>query len=350
MSRRNESAPIDRPTTGRPTLADVAARAAVSTATVSRCLNSPDLVQAETLDRVMTAVRELGYMPNFGARALAAKRTQTIGAIIPTMENAIFATGIQAFQEALRDAGFTLLIASSQYDAAVEEEQIRSLIARGADGLLLIGYHREEAIYQFLERHGIPCVIAWAYDGSIPRPAIGFDNRGCMAELAAEVLRRGHRRLGMISAETAGNDRARERVAGVRQAMREAGLADDALTVVETRYSFENGRKALDALMSRSPRPTAVICGNDVLAVGAIQAARGLGLKVPEDLSITGFDDIELATVVDPPLTTVHVPHRRMGSRAARLLIDLINGEPAEGAVELHPEIRMRGSLGPAPA
>ncbi|MDT8328274.1 MAG: LacI family DNA-binding transcriptional regulator [Roseovarius sp.] len=333
-----------------PTLADVATRAGVSTATVSRCLNSPGQVQEHTRLRVMTAVQELGYSPNFGARALAARRTNTIGAIIPTMENAIFARAIQAFQEELHASGVTLLIASSSYSPEIEEEQIRALVARGADALLLIGHDRSPEVYQFLESRGVPVLISWVYDPALARLSIGFDNRLAMAGLAAEVLQLGHRNIGIISAECAGNDRARARVDGVHDAMRAQGLDPSMAHLIETHYSIENGGKALWHMMQHDPRPTAVICANDVLAVGAVQMARRLGLRVPDDISITGFDDIELARVVEPPLTTVHVPHREMGRQAARLLVDMVAGAPARESVRLETTLQIRGTLAAPPA
>ena len=345
MSRKNRESEHNLPT-----LADVAKRADVSTATVSRCLNSPGQVQEATRIKVMTAVHDLGYSPNFGARALAARRTNTIGAIIPTMENAIFARAIQAFQEELHASGVTLLVSSSSYSPEIEEEQIRTLVARGADALLLIGHDRSQAIYEFLENRGVPVLISWAYDPTMARLSIGFDNRRAMAGLAKEVLRLGHRHIGIISAECAGNDRARARVDGVRDAMREHGLDPEMAHLIETPYSIENGGKALRRMTEHYPRPTAVICGNDVLAVGAVQMARELGLRVPGDVSITGFDDIELARVVDPPLTTVHVPHREMGRQAARLLVDMVAGHPARESVRLETTLRLRGTLGPPPA
>lgn len=343
------AAPRDGPAPRVPTLADVARHAKVSTATVSRCLNSPDQVIDRTRERVMSAVRELGYAPNFSARALAARRTNTIGAVIPTMENAIFARGIQAFQEELGRHGITLLIASSSYQEALEADQIRTLTARGADGLLLIGYHRNPAIHDFLRQRGVPALIAWSYDPGAALPAIGFDNRSAMADLARLVIGRGHRRIGVISAHTGANDRARDRVAGIRRAMGEAGIDPGLLKVVETDYGIETGAAAFRQIMAADPAPTAVMCGNDVLAVGALRAAHEMGLEVPGDVSITGFDDIELATLADPGLTTVHVPHREMGRRAARMLVQMLKGEAAPASVELPTDIRLRQSLGSAP-
>lgn len=330
-----------------PTLADVASQAGVSTATVSRCLNAPERVQKKTRDKVIKAVQDLGYSPNFSAQSLAAKRTNTIGAVIPTMDNAIFARGIQAVQEELGRAGATLLVATSLYRADLEAEQIRALVARGADGLLLIGHHRDPSIYDFLDRQKVPVCISWAYDPTHPKPSIGFDNRHAMKAMATEVLRQGHLRIAMISARQADNDRALERVKGVKDAMSEAGVSLDQLTVFETDYTIEAGGAALAGLVANSPTPTAVICGNDVLAVGALKAAQGLGLRVPDDISVTGFDDIELASVTSPALTTVHVPHRQMGVLAARKLWMMVTEHTYGESLRLDTELRIRGTLGP---
>ncbi len=330
-----------------PTLEDVARHADVSTATVSRCLNSPDRVIEKTRKRVLAAVRELGYSPNFGARALAAKRTNTIGAIIPTMENAIFARGIQAFQEELHRLGFTLLVSSSSYRPDLEDEQIRALVARGADALLLIGHHRDPEIYRFLQDRGVPVLVAWAYQKGAAVASIGFDNRRAMAELAEKVMDLGHRKLGIISAGQALNDRARDRVRGVMEVAAKRGLDPQAIALVETPYSIENGGHAFRQLMEQEEPPTVVICGNDVLAVGAMQMARQMGLRVPQDVSITGFDDIELAAVVAPSLTTVHVPHRDMGRQAAQILVDMVLGKPLAQSVLLETDLRLRETLGP---
>ena len=297
----------------------------------------------------MRAVGELGYAPNFGARALAAKRTNTFGAIIPTMDNAIFARGLQAFQEELGTHGITLLVASSSYRPDLEEEQIRALVARGADALLLIGYDRTPQTYAFLRKRQIPYVVAWAFEAGNETPSIGFDNRKAMKSLAESVIHLGHRSLALITAERRENDRARQRSEGVLEAMRNNGLDPADLTVVETPYSIANGARAFAHAMARKDRPPAVLCGNDVLAAGALAKAKELGIKVPDEVSITGFDDIEIAEIADPALTTVHVPHREMGRKAARLLIAFRNGEPHRSSIELGTAIKWRDSLGPAP-
>ena len=212
-SRRDIAMTISRPS---PTLHDVARLAGVSTATVSRCLNTPDKVVLATRERVERAVQELGYAPNFGARAMASRRTNTIAAIIPTMENAIFAKGLQAFQEELhRHAcnplaniafskglqafqeelhrhGFTLLVASSSYDPDIEAQQITTMVSRGADAILVIGHDRDPKIYEWLKRQNVPVVAAWTYTPDTTLASVGFDNCAAMKELCQRVIDLGH--------------------------------------------------------------------------------------------------------------------------------------------------------------
>jgi len=331
-----------------PTISDVARLAGVSTASVSRYFNSPDVLVENTRNRIQSAVNQLNYMPNFSGKALASNQTNTIGAVIPTMENAIFARALQAFQECLEQAGITLLVSSSGYDADVEAAQIRKLIGNGADGLMLIGKDRAPEIHEFLRQRGVPFVVAWTIPFDPAIRTIGFDNRLAAIEIANRVLDLGHRRIGIIGGHSANNDRARHRIQGYVQAAEAAEITIPNELILECAYSLEEGQNAMFKLMSSTPRPTAILCGNDVLAIGAIQAAKSLEFSIPEDLSIVGFDDIDLATVVEPGLTTVHVPHRRMGASAAETLIAMRKKEPVENTV-LETSIVDRGSLGPAP-
>ena len=330
-----------------PTLQDVADLAAVSTATVSRCLNNSGHVTEKTRLKVQQAIQTLGYSPNFGAQALAAKRTNSIGAIIPTMENAIFARGMQAFQETLAENGITLIIASCSYRPELEEEQIRSLVARGADALLLIGQSRPAATYQFLARRNIPYVLAWAHKKESQHCYIGFDNQAAAQTITRQVLELGHRNLGVIVGLTRNNDRARDRITGIEHAIADYGAQTAPLQVIEAEYTFQEGAKALDQLLANPTPPTAVICGNDVLAVGAVKRAKQLELAVPEDLSITGFADIEVSELIDPELTTVHVPHREMGIAAAKSLIAMLKTQTPVESHLLETRIVNRQSLGP---
>lgn len=153
----------------------------------------------------------------------------------------------------------------------------------------------------------------------------------------------------MISAVTKGNDRATDRLAGITDALSDNGLSADDLAVIQTPYGFDNGEAAMKTIMSAPNPPTAVMCGNDVLAAGALRGAKALGLEVPRDVSVTGFDDIELARIVTPSLTTVHVPHGEMGTKAASALIALVEGNQSIGPVKLQISVKIRESLGPVP-
>ena len=321
--------------------------AGVSSATVSRCFNAPHKVVKTTMERIMQVVDELGYTPNFGGRVLASNRSNMVGAIVPTMENAIFARGLQAFQETLADNGITMIVASSGYDPERELQQIRTLISQGADGLLLIGHARPDETYDFLNRRHIPYVLTWNYRANSGFYNVGFNNRNAAAELAMVVIENGHRYIGVITAHTEFNDRALDRVNGVRDAMQRSGISSDNLTIVPTNYSLKGGGDSFEKLMAQKTRPTAVMCGNDVLGAGAISRANEMGIRIPGEISITGFDDIDIAEVIQPKLTTVHVPHRRMGESAARLLLSMLYGEAEQQGIELETEIIIRDSLGP---
>ena len=321
--------------------------AGVSTATVSRVLNEPERVRAKTRRRVEAAVAHFDYTPHFGGRALASNRTNTVGAVIPTMENAIFARGLQALQEALAADGVTLVVATSNYDPEREAQQIRTLLGRGVDGLVLIGEARDPALYTMLERRGVPFVLVWSWRPDCPWPCVGFDNLAAASAMTERVVDLGHRQIAMIAGVTRSNDRAAARVEGVRAALVARGLQLDESNLIESPYHLEAGANAARHLLAAAPRPSAIICGNDVLAAGALTAVRDLGLKAPADVSVTGFDDIDLALVLDPSLTTVHVPHRRMGEAAARLLLRLRAREDDTDSVVFETVLVERGSLAP---
>nr|WP_306268958.1 LacI family DNA-binding transcriptional regulator [Pararhizobium sp. IMCC3301] len=328
-----------------PTLDDVARLAGVSTATVSRCVNLPDRVRQSTKNRVEAAIAELGYTPHFGGMALASNRTNTIGAVIPTMDNAIFARGVQVLQEELSLVGITLLVASSLYDPEKEARQIRALLGRGVDGLILIGRERPQETYRLLADRQIPFVLMWTYSDDLTYSQVGFDNHRAAYDMTQHVISRGHSRIAMIAGTTAGNDRARERVEGVSHAMRNHGLLLAPPMLIETHYSVEHGKLAAQQFLALDERPTAIICGNDVQAAGALKAAHQAGLRVPQDMSIVGFDDIDLAEAVEPGLTTVHVPHRRMGREAAHLIMRMVRNEQPVESIRIATSIVERASL-----
>ena len=333
---------------GLPRLEDVARQAKVSTASVSRALNSPGEVSEKLRDRVLRAVQKLGYVPHGAARALASRRSHTIGAIIPTVENAIFARGVQALQTALYDAGYTLLLASSDYDNARELRALQSLLARGIDGLMLVGEARPGAAYQLIAAKAIPFVNTWIYRNNSRHPCIGFDNRACARQMADLLLDLGHRRIAMLSGVVRHNDRARQRVEGVQAALAARGIALPAARLLERPYDIDVARAATAKLLDGDgERPTAIVCGMDTLAVGALLECRARGLKVPRDVSITGFDDLELASAVDPPLTTMHVPSEEMGAAAADYLLSRIAGRACAHRRRLDATLMLRATTAP---
>jgi LacI family transcriptional regulator len=336
-------------------LRDVAARAGVSPATVSRALSTPGKVRPEALERVLAAVRDSGYMPDGAARALRSRRTLTVGALVPTLDNAIFASAIHALQDSLKDAGYNLLVACHDYDVPAETRIARSLLQRGIDGMVLVGLDHDKTLFDLLRAHRIPYVLTWALDPSGGHTCVGFENREAAARIADYLLALGHRKIAMIAGETLRNDRARERVIGVREALAAAGIRLTPKRLVEVPYTFEAARAAFGRVVGSGP--TAIICGNDVLAIGALAEARDRGLRVPQDLSITGFDDLPISSLVTPALTTVRVPTQRMGEQAAALLLSQM-ARPAPGRqtpqtragkVEALPvELIVRESTGPA--
>jgi len=323
-------------------LADVARLAKVSTATVSRGLTLPHKVKARTLERVQQAASSLGYVAHGAARALASRRTQTIAAVVPTLDNAIFANTIHALQRRLDEAGYVLLLASHEFDADIEARVTRKLIERGVDGLVLLGTTHHPEIYRMLEAHALPYVLTWAWDERGNHPCVGFDNHAAAQRITEHLLDLGHRRFAMVSGITAQNERAQERLAGVRAALAVRGL--ELQRVVEKPYTHTGGREGLRAVLAGSEAPTAVICGNDVLAIGAIAECHARGLKVPEDVSITGFDDMELAGMMKPALTTMRFPTAELGAYAANHLLMRLEGKVVDLRCKLPTELVVRDS------
>lgn len=332
-------------------LEDVAKLAKVSTATVSRALTLPHKVKARTLERVQQAASALGYVAHGAARALASRRTHTIGAVVPTLDNAIFANTIQALQRTLDTAGYVLLLASHDFDADIEARVTRTLIERGVDGLVLLGTTHHPDIYRMIESHNLPYVLTWAFDESGNHPCVGFDNRAAGMRIANHLLDLGHRRFAMISGITAHNERAQERLAGVRDALSARGITLPRDAIVEKPYTHSGGRDGLREVMKGIDPPTAVICGNDVLAIGAIAECHAQGLKVPDDVSITGFDDMEMASLIAPALTTVRFPTAEMGVYAANHLLARLDDQAVELRNKLPTELIIRASAAaPRPA
>ncbi|HUS53689.1 MAG TPA: LacI family DNA-binding transcriptional regulator, partial [Thermohalobaculum sp.] len=301
-------------------VADVALAAGVSGATVSRALNRTGTVCDAVRRRIEDAVIELGYVPNGAARALASQRSHAIGLIVPTLENTNFAITAEAAQRRLVDASYNLIVASTGYDPARESDQIQSLVAHGVDGIILVGAQRDPDVTDFLKSRCVPYVVTWLL-ASDDTPCVGFDNAEAARRLASHLLDLGHRQIGVIAGLTKNNDRAAARLEGVRRALGERGLALPRELLIERPYRIAEGQFALRALLATSPQPTAVVCGNDQLAFGALIECGRQGIAVPDEVSIVGFDDLEFASQIVPALTTIHVPAEQIGLRAAEYLL-----------------------------
>lgn len=334
----------------QPRLADVAVLAEVSTATVSRVLNQPGAVTPRLRERVHAAVDTLGYVPHGPARALASRRSDTIGAVVPTIDNAIFARNIQSLQARLFESGRTLLLASSDYNYEREQREAQSLVERGIDGLVLVGETREPSIYRLLEKKRIPYVNTWFYREDSPHACVGFDNVQAAYQIGAYLLDIGHRRIAMVAGIRQGNDRAADRVQGVSAAMADRGIEFARGHLVEHEYEIAEGRQAARRLLASPNRPTAIVCGNDVLAFGVLFECRARGVAVPREISITGFDDLDLAANLDPPLTTIRVPAAEMGRLSAEYLLAKLDGTPVPEKTELQAVLVVRETTAPPAA
>lgn len=327
-----------------PRLRDVAKRAGVSSASVSRVLNRPDSVSPQTRKRIESAMAETGFVPNWAARALASQKSRTVGAVVPTLGIAIFAAGIEALQNRLEESGHGLLIASAQYDVAKEINQVRTLVERKVDGLVLVGNEHHQALFELVEKAGIPLVTTYLHSKNSRFISVGFDNEAASRKIIRHLTELGHRDFGLITSPISQNDRIRARLEGMIKGLSEAGLSVPPERIVEVPYSIVDGRRALRQIFADGRWVSAVACTTDALAVGAVLEASQLGLKVPADLSVTGFDDLDLASQIVPPLTTIHVPADEIGRKAADLLLSKIQRKPALANIELAAELILRGS------
>ncbi|PLZ03889.1 LacI family transcriptional regulator [Burkholderia sp. WAC0059] len=323
---------------------DVARAAGVSTATVSRVLNGHSTVAPDLQARVKEIAEALGYTPHAAARALASQRSKTIGAVIPSLENQNFALGVFALQKRIGEAGYTLLLACSYYDQEDELRQVRALIADGIAGLMLVGRSHTPALYELLEKEQVPFVNGWTVDHA--HPYVGFDNVAVGRRLAEYLLDLGHVHFAMITQMTQHSDRAADRIVGVRAALQSRGLELRHEHVIEMPHRIIEGQMAMKALMQGPVRPTAIICGTDLLAIGALAEAREAGIDVPGELSIAGINDVEFSSFTTPPLTTMRLAADEIGARSADYLLARIEGRPISSQNIVPTDLIVRGTTG----
>ncbi|MBZ9556753.1 MULTISPECIES: LacI family DNA-binding transcriptional regulator [unclassified Modicisalibacter] len=333
----------------RTLLEDVAREAGVSTASVSRVLNGAPHVSDRLRHKVEAAVDRLGYVPHGTARALASRRIGAIGALVPTLDNPVFSAMIDSLERRLKQYDYRLLIATYRYSLAEEVESLRTLIQQGIDGAVVIGHDHLPAALQLFQQHELPYFSCWHSQEDPDWPSIGFDNAAPARRLAEHLIELGHRRIAVITAPVEGNDRARARLQGFRQAIETAGLTlpDDHVVTVD--YGIEEGASAFAELMRLTPRPTAILCGNDVLAFGTVFAAQRAGIAIPGQLSVTGFDDLTQSRFMQPALTTVTTPADEVGRRVADALVARILGQTTRHRQVLEARVVLRDSTAPPP-
>lgn len=331
-------------------LRDVARLAGLSPASVSRVLNAPERVRPAIRRQVEAALAELGSWPTVPGRRAGAPRSWTIGAVVPQLGLGIFSRGLEALGQRLALSDHSLLVGVADADLGREEAAVRALARRGVDALVLVGLERSRAVQELLGRLALPVVTTYLFDPSSAQPCIGIDHRAAGRKLVEHLIDLGHRDLAVLSGPNPGNDRIAARLEGIRDGLAVAGLELPPGAVVETAYSITDGRNGLRTLLVRGRPFTALVCTTDLLAMGVLAEARALGIRVAEQLSVTGFDDLEPAAHLDPPLTTVHVPAEEVGRRAGEWLLARLDGRPLPERVELEARLVLRASTArPAP-
>jgi DNA-binding LacI/PurR family transcriptional regulator len=340
--------PITNGSTGRrPTIRDVAGRAGVSVATVSYVVNGTRRVSAGTRSRVERAIAELGFEPNSAARGLKRHRAASIGLVVPDLLNQFFATLVAGLEAAAAERDVLVVLCSTDASPEREAQYTRLLRGRRVDGVVyLTGTGLPPASLVELAADE-PVVFVDERLPGVDVPFVGVDNRSGARDLMGAVLDAGHQRIGIVGGPSA-LWTAEQRLAGYREALAGAGIDPDAVPLIAGDYREASGRDAAARLLDAPEAPTAIVAANDLMAIGALTCARERGLRIPEDISIAGFDDIPLSRLLEPGLTTVRQPAWDLGREAAELLfarIDDPGGAPRR--VELPAELVLRDSVAP---
>jgi DNA-binding LacI/PurR family transcriptional regulator len=332
----------------RTTMKDVAEHARVSISTVSYVLNDSGPVAPERRNRVLDAVRVLEYSPNESARSLKRRSVSTIGMVVPELTNQFFAMVTEGVQQAASARDVLVVLVVPDAAEQPEEKQAKLLRSQRLDGVIyLSGTGSMPASIYELARSG-PIVLVDEQIPGMDLPAVVCDSRKGAREVATHVLEKGHRRVAVISGPPP-LWTAQQRLAGYREAFAGAGIDPDSVPVLPGDYRQSSGSAlAAEALAAPAEvRPTALLCANDLMAIGAMEYCRANGYRVPEDVSVVGFDDLPLSALLTPRLTTVRQPARDMGYRAAKALFDLLENKKSDATGLLPVTVQLRGSVGP---
>ncbi|CAH0534565.1 HTH-type transcriptional repressor CytR [Vibrio stylophorae] len=329
------------------TMKDVAQLAGVSTATVSRALMNPEKVSASTRKKVEKAVLDAGYSPNSLARNLRRNESKTIVAIIPDICDPYYAEIIRGIEEAAMEHGYLVLLGDGGQQKNRENSFVNLVFTKQADGMLLLGTDVPFDVSKPEQKNLPPLVMACEYAPELELPTVHIDNLTAAFEVVNYLTQMGHKRIATIT----GSDSAaisNFRHQGYQQAMRRAGIEINPAYRVKGDYSFAGGARAMTSLLSLPEPPTAVFCHNDTMAIGAMQQAKRLGLRVPQDISVVGFDDIKFSEYCDPPLTTVSQPRYDIGRKAMLMLLELLRGKEVQaGSRLLDAKLVIRESAAP---
>ena len=331
-----------------PTIADVAKLAGVHKATASRALNprTADLVNAKTARRVVLAAKRLRYQPNSLARSLRTSQSATVGVLIPDLTNPLFPLVVRGIEDTLGAHEYTALLANTDDDPERTQAQFDALLSRKVDGFLIATAWRDDPLLARAAEQGITAVLI-NRTTDVPRyPAVTGDDRSGVAAAVEHLVQLGHRRIAHLAGPMAVST-GFVRAQAFRHAMAAHTLSD--LVVECAAYTEDAGAGAARSLLDGHPDTTAILAGNDMIALGVLAVLSERGLSCPADVSLVGFNDMRFVDKLTPPLTTVHVPHHRLGTEAARLLLDqLANPDRAPKTVSLPLELVVRGSTGPA--
>jgi DNA-binding LacI/PurR family transcriptional regulator len=335
-------------------LADIAAQAGVSEATVSRVLNGKPGVATATRESVLAALDVLGYERPVRLRRRSAG---LVGLITPELENPIFPALAQVIGQALTRQGYTPVLATQTPGGSTEDELTEMLVERDVSGIIFVsGLHADTSAYmgryERLRAHGVPFVLVDGFSPKVRAPFISPDDRAAMRLAVTHLVSLGHRRIGLAVGPRRFVPVLRK-IEGFRATMQELlGLSPeetDGNLIQQSLFTLEGGQAAATALIG-AEECTAVVCASDMMALGAVRAARRLGLDVPRDVSVVGFDDSPLISFTDPPLTTIRKPVPSMGQAAVRTLLEEIGGTPApHSEFVFMPELVVRGSTASAP-
>ncbi|WP_341502702.1 substrate-binding domain-containing protein [Gallaecimonas sp. GXIMD4217] len=328
------------------TIKDVANKAGVSISTVSHVLNKTRFVAEATREKVYAAIKELNYAPSAVARSLKINATKTIGMLVTTSSNPFFAEVVRGAEETCADKGYTLILCNSLGDEQRQQDSFRMLVEKRVDGILVMCSEDASTLYEQLALHPeLPQVVMEWGDtrGDVYPIQDNAEQGGYLA--ARHLIDKGHTRLGCI---TGPMDKltSQERLNGFRRALSEAGLAENPDWIIEGDFEPEGGFAAMEQLLRQGERPSGLFVFSDPMALGAICAANDAGVRVPDDLSIVGYDDVPMAQFFSPPLTTIHQPKFRLGQKAADILLAKVAKQtPATQSLVVHPELIERKSV-----